>query len=217
MLGLVIFIIFITWSLSFYIALIPETNESEMKAAEITKEKIINYLTSDVFKVPVIFNSGSSGLTVLHADNLWYSGNKTTTRVFFEGIEQECIISGDTLFWQSDVSAGQNIFEIKFSENNEPQNCSGNFSVVNSTLAVPGVIEISDRVSNYSVQDMLNTSYEEFTQSLRISENFYLSLRSAPLNVTYGNNVSRAENIFPIKYENAFWDGEPVTIMISVW
>jgi hypothetical protein len=220
MLGAVIFIIFVAWSLAFYVSIIPEDKyASEQKAAGLTSEKVTDYLYSYVYSVPVIFESGSDAPgSVLYAENPWYAGNKSTSRVFSGSQSLDCIISGNDIYWQADLSTGKNYFQIRFSDAPGAPNCTGTFSTASAILSIPGALVREKRLSEERLNNMTNTSYEDFRKSEKIAENFRLLVNSGKVSVAYGKSPGSALDVYSERSESTFlWDADPVNLTVMIW
>ncbi|NIP40942.1 MAG: hypothetical protein GTN39_05500 [Candidatus Aenigmarchaeota archaeon] len=216
--GIMVFLIFVGWSFSYYTALFPEREGMLKPVIEIDREKIIDFLSTDVYRVPVKLNSSGGNNVVLNASDVWYEGTRNSTKVLKDGVSLPCMIVGDYLYWLANLSFGWNYFDIEFSEINTSLNCDSSFSLDNVTKVIPWTIERRKLVSLSKISNMTNTSYENFRDDLDIEEDFNVTLEWDGSLETYGKTIPRARDVYAGGYKGLLWENsEGINISIWVW
>jgi len=216
--AIMVFLIFVGWAFSYYITLFPESGGFLKTAADTDKEKIIGFLSTDVYSVPVKVDSGGGSNVVLTAKGVWYYGTKNSTRVLGNGVSLQCRIVGDDLYWLANLSSGWNYFRIEFSEIDSGLECDSSFSLVNVTQTVPWSLERREMISLSRINNMTNTSYEDFRHDLDIEEDFSVSLEWEGTKEAYGKSLPVASDVHVRTHEGLMWENsKDINVSIRVW
>jgi hypothetical protein len=217
--AIVVFLFFVIWSFSYYFSLFQFGGEYLAIVADLDKDKIIDYLSINVYSVPVVFESANeTNDSILLAKSVWYSGNKNTTRVFFGDQSLPCRIEGDDLYWQVDLEPGDNQFTIEFSDANMSLRCNSTFPLSEYNLTIPWSLERKCMISMSKVNGMSNMSYEDFKDHLDIDEDFRIELKTETSNTTYGKSLPSNVDIKIRTFASLIWETlEGVNITLSVW
>lgn len=216
--AIVVFLVFVGWAFSYYFTLFPENRDALKPVVEIDRDKIMDFLQTDVYTLPVKLNSSTVDNAVLKASGFWYHGTKNSTKVFQGSVSLPCMIIGDDLYWVANLSSGWNYFGIEFSGVETNLNCNSTFSLVNVTQTVPWTIERKEMISLSKINNMTNTSYEKFKKNLGIEEDFSLSLKWDGSEVNYGRKIPEVRNVYAKKYESLMWENsKPINISMRVW
>ena len=217
--AIALFLIFVSWSLSYYIDIF-QAQESEISPADSDARRIIELLSAKTYNVPVEYTADSpvSG-AVFEAKSLWYHGEKNSTRVFYRGVQIPCIIEGESLYWQADISAGENYFEIKTADANSTLNCSGAFTISAPILAVPWAFEEGVMLSMPKILEMSSMNYEDFASQAKVAHDFKISIKTQSENITYGKSMPAGpKNIYSKAYSlRVFETSENANVTILLW
>ncbi len=218
--GVFVFIVFVAWSFSYYFALFEESENQFEIAVEIERNKIVDFLSVDVYESPVKYNSpGSVNDGVLKAKSVWYSGEKDSTKVFSGSEALPCRISGDDLYWQANLTNGFNYFKIQIANVNATLNCSGTFSISSSNLTTPWAFEKKTMLSLSKVYEMANMSYDGFRYLLGLNEDFKIKVERTGGDIEYGRSIpSGPVNVNSKEIERKIFEtSEIANITIAVW
>jgi len=216
--AIMVFLIFTGWAFSYYFTLFPESEVFLESVADIDRDKIVDFLSTSVYTVPVKLNSSGKNNSVLNASAVWYYGARNSTKVFRDGFSLPCRIVGDNLYWLANLSSGENYFHIEFSEIETPLNCDSGFSLENVTKTIPWMLERRELVSLSKINNMTNTSYEDFKKSLGIEEELSISLEWDGVSESYGKSLPENRDVYARTYEGVLWeDSKSVNVTIRVW
>jgi hypothetical protein len=215
-----VFIVFISWALSYYFAIFQENASQFETAAEAGQKNIMDFVSTDAYEAPVrYYSNGPVTNGVLKAKSVWYSGEKNSTMVFAGGSPLPCRIDGDDLYWQADLSAGYNYFTITTADVNTTMNCTASFAISSFNLTVPGVLEKKTMISLTKINGMANMSYAESKVLLGANQNFRLKLETAGGETVYGKSIpSGPVNVNSKKTEWKIYEThENANITVAVW
>ena len=216
--AIMVFLVFVVWSFSYYFTLFPRSEGFLESVTETDTEKIMNFLSANVYRIPVRVNSNGEDNVTLMAKSVWYRGTKNSTRIFKDGESLPCMIIGDDLYWLANLSSGWNYFYIEFSGLNTSLNCDSEFSLVNVTQTIPWVLERKSLLSLTRVNEMTNMSYEDFKENLDIEEDFNILLEWDGTTKTYGKPLPENREVYVKVYENLLWEtSENINVSVRVW
>jgi len=218
--GIFVFLVFTCWAFSYYFALFQENADQFETAADIGQNKLMDFISADVYEMPVKYYSyGSVSGGILKAKSVWYSGGKNSTMVFSGDSPLPCRIDGDDLYWQADLSDGFNYFNIMTADINTTLNCTATFAISSFNLTIPWALEEKSMVSLTRINGMINTSYSELRGSLGMNQNFRFVLERPGGQTNYGNSLPLGPvNIRSKKTEWKIYEtGEEANITVFVW
>jgi hypothetical protein len=216
--AIMVFLIFVGWGFSYYLTFFPEAGTGLEYAADSDSGKIMDFLSTDVYSVPVRLNAGAKDNAVLKARLGWYGGTKNSTRVFQNSVSLPCRIAGDDLYWLANLSSGWNHFDVEFSDTDTSLNCDSDFSLVNVTQTIPWVGEKRTLVSMSRINGMTGTVYEDFREGLGIGEDFNLTLEWNGGSETYGKPLPGNRDVHARQFESLVWESpEDINISVRVW
>jgi hypothetical protein len=218
--GIFVFILFVAWSFSFYLAIFQEGGNQFEIAAGTERNKITEFLSVDVHEAPVKYDSpGAVSSGVLKAKSVWYSGEKNSTRVFSGDESLPCRISGGDLYWQADLAGGYNYFSIQTASVNTTLNCTGTFGISPFNLTTPWAFEKKTMLSLTRVSEMVNTSYGEFRDSIGLSGDFRIDVKMAGEDIGYGKSIPEgAINVNSKEFRKRLFEtSETVNVTIALW
>jgi len=188
--GIMIFILFTGWSFAYYSGLFGGEGEDPSGTLAMERDKIINSFSVYAYRAHVIYESRDpENDSVLKAKSVWYHGEKNSTRVYSSGgTLVPCRISGDDLYWEADVSTGENGFTIQIADVNESRNCTASFSVSSSNLTYPWAFEKRSMVSLHLVNEMALSEYDYFRSLHDINQDFRVTLEYGGNSTVYGKS-----------------------------
>jgi hypothetical protein len=199
--ALLIFLVFVSWSFQSYSAVFRAKATPLEQVAPSINDAILANITSSVYEMPVTYTSPlqESG-SIMQAAYYWNSdGEKNTTMVFSNiSTQLSCKISGNTIYWQSDVVAGQNNFTIRVSNRTAAvMNCTGTFSTTGANVTIPSSGDRRIMLSSGQISVMNSTGYTEFKQGNGINREFRVSVEpTAGSIVNYGSVPPNSSNVF---------------------
>jgi hypothetical protein len=220
-----IFLFFTAWSFSYYFMLFPTKNPMNLEsAAETVEGRIIDYLSVDCKEIPVRFNSSGAVADVVLYFNYTWPYNKNATKVVTDKTSMsslDCRYVGDTLYWKTDLSDGFNYFWIVMLDiADTPLNCNGTFNVSDAIQTIPWVEEADTMLVMDRINEMTNTSYNQFKSTLSINRNFRIEMNISGTVIEYGSNKPKISDIYlREKSENVYTDTgvKKADIKIFVW
>jgi hypothetical protein len=218
--GIFVFLVFIGWAFSYYFAIFQENASRFETTAEAGQRNVMGFISVDVYEAPVkYYSNGPVANGVLKAKSVWYSGEKNSTMVFAGGSPLPCRIDGDDLYWQADLSAGNNYFTITTANVNTTMNCTAAFAISSFNLTVPWALERKTMVSLTRINEMANTSYDGFRNSLGMNQNFRFRMERAGGDIAYGKSgPSGPVNVNSKKTEWKIYETqEKANITVAVW
>lgn len=220
-LAIAVFLIFVSWSFTFFFSFIRFDQGYLNIANDIEMEKVMDFLEVDTYSLPVeaYSSSGQSG-TVLKTGYIWYHGNRNTTRVSGGGSLLPCRIVGNESFWQADLSPGENHFTIEFCDLEEnTSSCNGTFPTAGANQTVPWALEHSEMVSLSRINNMTSSGYDEFRELVGMTQDFSLEILGESTNVTFGANLTESpDNVFVRERNNTIWETkEEVSVRFALW
>jgi len=168
-LAMAVFIVFASWSLIYYSGFFESNNDISDTMSGIT-ESIIEYLEADEYTMPVRYNSGNSGTAVLFAEDAIPEDMRDGAGVFSGGTLLDCMIYGDRIYWETGISEGDNIFEIKYSGESTGW-CSGTIDTSDANQTYPLAAVKSRNIPAGRLEGLKNVAYQNFTQMIGIQNN----------------------------------------------
>lgn len=221
---IVFFLIFVAWAFTFYASLFTEKAAPLEEAVDTVNDKMLNFLMLDVYKVPIKFNSSNeTNNSVLFFNFTWPDGTKNSTRIFQDSSSLPCQIIDNvydgTIYWEANLTnLTFNYFSMQFSNKTSNLSCSYSFSKGNETQAMPWVMEKKRLVSQDKINEMTNSSYGNFKNSLSISRDFRIELNISGTETNYGLTEPLIRNVYVKETGSKIEEtGENVTIRVLVW
>jgi len=215
-----VFLIFVVWSINYYLSLFETAPMPLEKEADIVKDKIIEYLTVDGYRVPMKLNStNTTNNAALFMNFTWPDSTKNSTRIFFaNGTSLTCNIIGDVLYWQLNLTNITYDFVMRFANQSIDLRCNTSFTIANETKTIPQAMEKSRILSQDRINEMTSTGYGDFKNSLSITRDFRLEINISGNITNYGLNLPSIRNIFVKEYWNTIEEtGEKTKVSVMTW
>jgi hypothetical protein len=211
-----LFIIFVAWSFAFYLGFFSLTPDM-MGGVEGISNKVVGFLDIDVYDNPVVYDSVSNISAVMYADFSWPNYAKNSTKVFSDNQSLPCRMSGSRIYWQADLDAGKNRFDIRYHTENVTLECDSSFSIVNATQTIPWVSRNSKAVSNSKINQMLATDFKTFSARLGISQDFRVEVDKNGITTPYGKLPPLGYDVYVKETQGLTEDREQVKIRVMTW
>jgi hypothetical protein len=211
-----IFAMFSIWSLVYYTGFF-DAQPDISQAAETAGLKTIRFLETPVTNTPVAFQSSQPGQVVLSARLGIPPEEQSGLQVLdSSGSSLPCMLSGDTLYWQDDLSPGLEEFMIRHSDAGT-LGCSDTLETSLSNQTYPLTSFRTGEVSQLTLSDLVNVPYENLRASLGVASNIRIEW-SGPETGEFGpaapgnRDVSSWETTRPV-----LETGEPLQVRVLVW
>lgn len=219
-LGVLIFLVFVGWSVSYYISLFQFSEDNLNVVVNQQINKILNSISTDVFKIPIKYYSNDNiENAVLKGQNIWYYGKKNSTFVLKEGDILPCKIENDNIYWLTNISSGENYFIIKMSDLDIPMICNSQFSISDFNLTIPWVIEKENLISLTKINEMKKISYENFKEQENIEVDFKIKIEKNNEQIVYGIDPPKGYiKVYSKSFRKKIFEtSENANITIMVW
>ena len=214
-----LFLVFIVWSFSYYAQLFAVEGDV-VEAMELISERVLANLTVKVHSIPFIANISNVSVSnaVLYFEYRWPFG-KNTTKMVKDGSSQTCNITGNVIYWRSNLAANNNYFTMKYSDQNANLSCSGGFTVVNETQVIPFAVEEGSQISRARINGMNATNYSDFKAFLGLTRDFNITIENATQTIlSYGLQPPEGTDVFSKSILGRLEDTEEnVTIRFLAW
>jgi hypothetical protein len=201
--AIVTFLIFTVFSFNYYTAFF-------VYQADLDTIMIESYVT------PVFYNStGPSVGQILYADLNWPSGTKNSTRVYQNYIEQQCLIQGDRIYWQSNIVLGDNDFELSFSEIDIPMICTDSLIISGEVETTPWGMEMITSLSQSDLTSMSLVNYDDYRNFISSSRDLRVEINNG---FSYGPLTPQNIDVYVFERNTTITEtGEQVGLKVFVW
>jgi hypothetical protein len=214
--AMALFLIFISWSFVYYTGFFSIT--PDMRAGvEGISGKVMDFLSIDVYDVPVVFNSTEAGSWVLYMDFSWPGYSKNSTRIFSESQSLPCYMSGNRVYWQAGLIQGENRFEMRYYDENVSLFCDSSFSLANATQAIPWISEKSKAISQAKINQMLATNLHSFRYALGINQDFRVEVEINNVTTEYGTDPPLGYDVHVKETLGRKENDEGVKVRVLTW
>ncbi len=214
-----VFLVFIGAGFQYYSNLFQSRAQPmELVVGDIS-DRVTDFLKTDVYEVPIKVNSPVAKSDVLYFDYTWPSeGAKNSTKILQDSASKDCIISGSTLYFQTDLNVGENFFTMRYSDKNVSMNCSGTFGTGNSNQTIPWAGVKRNMISQSNIDEMNATDYTTFKNNQGINRDFRVNVNVSGSVNYYGLNPPSATNVYVRETRWALEEtDEEVIIRILSW
>ncbi len=215
-----LFIIFVTWAFGYFSSLAAVKSDELKGIIDVINNKIMDYITAEEVTVPISHYAliGTED-TVLFFQYNWTFG-KNTTRIFSDsGVEKDCTIINNTVYFRTSLVSNDNFFTMVYHNEELPEpKCSGTFFLgVNESSSLL-IEERSRLVSQERINNMTNTSFSAFRDVLNVRRDFRIEIEKASGNVTFGPSQPLTSNVFVKETISGLLETkEGVKIRVLLW
>lgn len=211
-----LFLVFISWSFVYYTGFFSPS--ADMKAGvEGISSRVVDYLSVDVYDVPVVYDSGVNGSRVLYMDFSWPPYSKNSTRIFSGNGTLPCRITGDRVYWQAGLSQGENRFVMRYHAGNGSLLCGSGFPATNASQAIPRAAERGRMFSQERISRMLAVDFQGFSYILGVSQDFRVELEIGNATVEYGIEPPLGYNVYVRETKGRTVDGDDLVVRVLTW
>ena len=216
--GVSIFIIFSALTIIYYTNLTAiEQVHPLQDSASMFADTIMDYLQVDAYSVPVKYDAAAPASDVVfYLDLIWPVGQNTTS-VLKDGTSQECYITGERLYWKSDVTSGKNNFTVRFRDLEQSLQCTDTLALGGAVQTFPGAMEKSLMLSQTRIDEMNATNYSLFKNSLNIDRQFRVEMDINGTEFNYGPVTPLTDIFAREKWGTILETDERVSMRILVW
>jgi len=216
--AIAVFVLLVGWSFSYYTGFFQPDQQNMHDIVSSIQEKLVNYMSDDVYSVPAVFNSNTTETLVLYSEFPWNSSVRNSTRVYSGQTQLPCMFSGNRLYWQSEVQPGQNLFSIEFSTAETDLNCMDSLSTAGANQTTLWAEQKSQTLSSNLIIRMFTEGYEYVRSALLISQNFRLEINSTSNYWEFGPSSPLSSNVYARQFTAQVYEtGEKADIQLLVW
>jgi hypothetical protein len=188
-----IFVVFVGWSLVYYTGFFAEEG-SLSGGMDTLAERVLVSLEASEHSMPVRYDSPDAGQGVLYAELFLPGIEEGQMKVMEGGSELDCMLSGNRLYWQANLVAGDNDFEIVYSDL-DVDGCSGSFGTSGANQTFPLSAVRSTKLSQAGLDGLQAMTYQDFRESLGIGNGIRLEWSGA-VQGSYGPEVPGNRDVF---------------------
>lgn len=215
-----IFLFFTGWSFYYYDSAFSHDDDNVRFSALQAKNAINDYLLREYYETPVVFSSAEANDTVLYLDYSWDRGYASSALILnaSNGAAIPCEVSGDRIYWKSNLSAGLNNFTLSFYGIDADLKCNATFdkSVINQTTAFAEAAEM--RFSQESINQLMSTGYDSAKNSLGLSQDFRLTIKTGSGSSTLGPQAPAGADVYSLSSGGRLLEnGGSVNLTLMVW
>ena len=212
-----VFLVFIGIGMAYYWGLFETDSNAIGLSLDTVNKQVLDYLTVDSWKVPVRYTSPTAGLAVIYLDFSWPEGTKNSTRIMDSGLELDCMLQGDRLYFEANVQEGDNDFLMAFANVSESLACNSVLETADANASLPMASEKTRTVSQSRLDQLLGMDYSQFRQSLGITRNLRIEIDSGTTSA-FGPVPPQYTNTYVRETRSLIQEtGQPVTVRVMVW
>ena len=218
--GIALFVLFVAWSFIYLSSVFSaERGDAMEEASRTISGRIAAYLTVDAYEIPVSYTSQSNASgVVFYFDHAWPSaGARNSTRVYGSINALPCNITGNRLYWQSDVTEGANSFIVRYSNKDVAMNCTGGFPIMIGNKTIPWSAVKKQLLSQDRINGMAAMDYPAFKMSLGIERDFRVELNASGSVTEYGSLVPNGTDVHVKTTRHGMEDNRKAEMRVLTW
>jgi hypothetical protein len=221
----VTFLMFLSWAFSYYAYSQRADMVPQGQAALRAADDVSSYMEMKTISMPVNITFGYPAAgSVVWAYVNWTDDfqNSTRVRLSMESTASlDCMISGNRLYWEADLSAGQNSFFIEQADISIPMNCTASLPQPPGNETTAWAIEPGhafSRERDAEICALMNSDYAGVKEGIGIGYDFRLEVSDGGAPYYCGlQNVPQGRDVFSFPYSGRLWEGGDVNIMVMLW
>ncbi len=212
-----VFIAFVSWSFVYYFGIFADV-PSVAADLDSINERLVGFLTESVWSLPVVYDSSTEGTRILYLDNAWPNGTKESVIVMSGEETLPCMFSDDRLYWEADLVAGENEFNVLYADLEVPLRCDDTLETSDANQTIPMVAETREMVSESRMLDMVSMSPVHFALLLGINRDFRVEWEMDGGSYEYGYDIPRDINVYVKETVKDVMEGSgPVSMRVISW
>jgi hypothetical protein len=223
--AVVTFVVFVGWSFSYYSLYSEGKTVPRFQAALVDGGRVVDYMLVGMRSMPTGFTAGDDTENVtLWAYMNWSSSEKNSTRVVTQQLSNQslpCMISGDKLYWNDNVSSGENFYFIEQAPVDIALNCDAQLAPIEDNQTALWAAETRSFFSdarNSQICAQMNTSYDAVKAETGAAFDFSVTIESGGSPLSCGPAVpggGREVYVFPATGKS--WEGGDVNVTVRLW
>jgi hypothetical protein len=215
MVAIVTFLILTVFSFNYYTGFFTAQADLGM-AAEAVNDRVINSMLTQSYSLPVYYYSpGQQSGKVLYTDFVWPQGTRESTRILLNGVEQPCLISGDRVYWQSNLINGANIFTMTFANVTATLHCQDNVTIQDEDEATPWSMETKESIAQNKLNIMSLLGYEEYRKVISVSRDMRIEVSNG---FSLGPQPPQNIDVYAFQMNSTIAEtAQDVQIRVLVW
>lgn len=209
-----IFMAFVVWSFTFYVGFFPAAPGVE-QGLDAVSGNVIRSLEVMEYSMPVEHIASHAGHAVLFAETGIPACMEPGVGVFSGGSRLDCMLSGDRLYWEADLQAGGNVFEIVYSEVDTDW-CGNTLDTTGSNQTYPLAAVGSPKVSDTGLSALQASDYQLYRQSIGVQNELRIEW-SGDSSGSFGPPAPGNRDVFVREFSRQLVEGGSVDIRLMMW
>ena len=217
-LAMVVFLFFISWAFIFTISVLQNQEEENIEHLRYMSKIIRDMLVIKTYEIPAMYEANESKEMVFYSTLLINESYKNSTFVKSNDKRLPCMILGNKLYWQSNVTSGKNYFFVYYAKATSKKFCNSTLSTTNATMLSLWAAKEKEMFHNSSINNFLLKDYDQLRDYEGITNNFMLEINIGNVSRVYGKRPPLATNVYVFNYYGKLYDsGEDVSLNIYMW
>lgn len=167
-----VFMLFVSLSFVYYLGFFEQRLDIS-QGLDALAGRIVSSLEAPEYSMPVKYDSAEAGLGVLYAEAVLPEGMDEHVKVTGGSGGLGCMLSGDRLYWEADLVAGDNLFTITYS-NYTTLACVASLDTSGANQSFPLSAVKSLKLSETRLGELQAMDYQGFRASMAVQNNLRL-------------------------------------------
>jgi hypothetical protein len=220
----VTFLMFLAWAFAYYTYSQTTGDVLQSGSAQRAADEVVSYMMVETTEMPVNTTIGYSAPgSVVWAYVNWTENFRNSTRVLSargDVAGLDCMIDGNRLYWEADLSSGANAFFIEQADMDTAMNCSATLTEPegNETTAwaqEPG--RAFSRERNAEICALMGSGYAGVKEAAGIGYDFRFEVLDGATSYYCGPDVPQGRDSFSFPYSGRLWEGGEVNVTVVLW
>ncbi len=168
--AIVVFLVLFSWSMSYYTTVLRPTF---LFIPDIS-EQLLAMIKTTMWTVPVKFTAPNATTDSILYASLAGPIEAINTRVWDGSEYLLCNVTDNKVYWQADLTEGDNYFWIIYINQSQEPNCSEPLNLTTANLTIPWPAQTSYPVSVYKLNQLIGSDYAQLRT--RFGTNFRLTV-----------------------------------------
>lgn len=210
-----VFVMFVGWSFVYYTGFFNQTTDVS-QSMEALSSNLLDLIGTDRYTMPAYYDSPSSGQAILYADLGLPSEAEGTIKVSDPGGNLDCMLDSGILYWDADLSVGQNDFEILYSDV-DLGGCGDTLATSGANQTFP-LSQVKEKViSQTTLLSLQSVPYNNFLESVGSRQEMRLEW-SGPISGNYGPQPPGNRDVSALELSRPLLEtGELLNLRLLVW